>query len=109
MRLELRPVLELTGLPDGELEDLMLAAGEAATNAVEHAGMRTRPFLDVCADVGEARARIVIQDHGRWRPPTVGGDRGRGLQMIGVLTEATLTVGSRGTTVVLCNRRGDSR
>lgn len=108
MRLELRPVLELTGLPDGELEDLILAAGEAAANAVEHAGLPGMLFFDVLAEVGEARARIVIQDHGRWRTPSAGGDRGRGLQMIGGLAESTLTVGSRGTTVVLCNLPGSS-
>jgi anti-sigma regulatory factor (Ser/Thr protein kinase) len=109
MRLELRPVLDLTGLPDDELDDLVMAAGEAAANAVEHSRLPALPFFDVCTEVGEHRARIVIQDHGRWRTPTTGGDRGRGLQMIGVLADATLTVGSRGTTVVLCNRPGSSR
>jgi hypothetical protein len=64
------------------------------------------PVFDVSAEVGERRARIMIQDHGRWRTPTPGGDRGRGLQMIRVLADATLTVGSRGTTVVLHNRPG---
>jgi anti-sigma regulatory factor (Ser/Thr protein kinase) len=106
MRVELRPVLDLTGLPDVELDDLVLAAGEAATNAVEHARSPTLPFFDVCTEVGERRARIVIQDHGRWRTPTTGGDRGRGLRMMGVLADATLTVGPRGTTVVLCNHVG---
>jgi anti-sigma regulatory factor (Ser/Thr protein kinase) len=109
MRLELRPVLGMTGLPDDEREDLILAAGEAASNAVEHAGFSTLPFFDVLAKVGEDRARIVIQDHGRWRTPTAGGHRGRGLQMIGVLADATLTVGAWGTTVVLCNRPRSSR
>jgi sporulation protein YlmC with PRC-barrel domain len=106
MRLELRPLLDMTGLPDDELEDLILAAGEAANNAVEHAIFPSLPFFDVLTEVGEHRARIVIQDHGRWRRPTGGGYRGRGLQMIGLLADATLTVGSPGTTVVLRNRQG---
>ncbi len=109
MRLQLRPVLDLTGLPDDELDDLVLAAGEAAANAVEHARWPALPFFDVCTEVGERRARIVIQDHGRWRMAAAPGDRGRGLQMIGVLADATLTVGSGGTTVVLCNRLGAAR
>ena len=108
MRLELRPLLDLTGLPDDELEDLILAAGEAATNAIEHARVPTLPFFDVLTEVGEHRARIVVQDHGRWRTPTAGGHRGRGLRMIGLLADATLTVGARGTTVVLRNRPGSS-
>jgi anti-sigma regulatory factor (Ser/Thr protein kinase) len=109
MRVELRPILDLTGLPDDDVDDLVLAAGEAATNAVEHARLPTLPFFDVSTEVGEHRARIMIQDHGRWRTPSAGGDRGRGLAMIGVLTDATLTVASQGTTVVLCNRPGATR
>jgi anti-sigma regulatory factor (Ser/Thr protein kinase) len=106
MRLELRPLLDLTGLPDDQVQDLILAAGEAAANAVEHARDPAPPCFDVLTEVGEAAARIVIQDHGRWRAPTAAGDRGRGLQMIGRLADATLTVGPQGTTVVLRNRAG---
>jgi anti-sigma regulatory factor (Ser/Thr protein kinase) len=109
MRLGLRPLLDMTGLPDDELDDLVLAAGEAATNAVEHARSPRLPFVDVSTEVGAAQARIVVQDHGRWRAATVEGDRGRGLQMMGVLADATLTVGALGTTVVLCNRSRPSR
>ncbi len=108
MRLELRPLLDLTGLPDDELEDLILAAGEAGANAVEHAHQPALPFFDVLTEVGQHRVRITIQDHGRWRTPIAGGHRGRGLQMIGLLAAATLTVGARGTTVVLRNRPGPS-
>jgi len=106
MRLELAPVLDLAGLPREEVDDLVLAAGEAASNAVEHAESPVLPFFDVLTEVGAERARIVVQDHGRWRAPTFEGERGRGLQMIGVLADATLTVGTRGTTVVLHNHRG---
>jgi anti-sigma regulatory factor (Ser/Thr protein kinase) len=104
MRLAVRPLLDLTGLPHDELDDLVLATAEAASNAIEHATVPELPFFDVCTEVAEVRARIVVQDHGRWRTPTAGGDRGRGLQMVGMLADATLTVGARGTTVVLRNR-----
>jgi anti-sigma regulatory factor (Ser/Thr protein kinase) len=108
MRLELRPLLDLTGLPDDELQDLISAAEEAAANAVEHARLPAPPCFDVLTEVGDAWARIVIQDHGRWRAPAQGGGRGRGLYLMGVLAEATLTVGPGGTTVVLRNRPGSS-
>ena len=65
MRLELRAVLDMSGLPDDELEDLILAAGEAGANAVEHARLPSLPFFDVLTEVGEHWARIVVQDHGR--------------------------------------------
>ena len=108
MRLELRPLLHSTGLPDDQLEDLILAAGEAAANAVEHARLPTLPFFDVLTEVGEDWALIVIQDHGRWGLRTAAGGRGRGLLMISLLADATLTVGPRGATVVLRSRPGSS-
>jgi hypothetical protein len=52
MRLELRPLLDMSGLPDDELEDLVLAAGEAGANAVEHARPPALPFFDVLTEVG---------------------------------------------------------
>jgi anti-sigma regulatory factor (Ser/Thr protein kinase) len=106
MRPELRTLLDLSRLPHERIDDLILAACEAAANAVEHARLPALPYFDVLSEVGEGWARIVVQDHGGWRAPTVGGDRGRGLQMMGVLADATLTVGARGTTVVLRSRTG---
>jgi anti-sigma regulatory factor (Ser/Thr protein kinase) len=108
MRVELHPFLDMTGLPEDELDDLVLAASEAAANAVEHVRFSTLPFFDVLTEVGEDRVRIVVQDHGSWRTPTAGGHRGRGLQMMGALADATLTIGSGRTTVVRGNRRRET-
>jgi anti-sigma regulatory factor (Ser/Thr protein kinase) len=108
MRRELRGLLDLSGLPDDEVDDLLMAAGEAAANSVEHAGPAELPFFDVLGEVGERRARIVVQDHGRWSEPSGDGNRGRGLLMISVLADASLTVGAEGTTVVLRNHAAAS-
>jgi anti-sigma regulatory factor (Ser/Thr protein kinase) len=108
MRQELRPVLDMTGLPADDLDDLVLAASEAAANAVERARLSTEPYFDVLTEVGEGRAAVMVEDHGRWRAPVPGGDRNHGLYLIGVLAEATLTVGARGTTVVLRSRPAPS-
>jgi anti-sigma regulatory factor (Ser/Thr protein kinase) len=104
MRVELRPLLATTGLPADDLDDLVLAASEAAANAVEHARPTDRPYFDVLTEVGAEWAGILIQDHGRWRAASGGVDRGRGLYLMSVLADATLTVGKRGTTVVLRTR-----
>ena len=104
MRLELRPLLDITGLAADELDDLALAASEAAANAVDHAGFSDRRYFDVLSEVGEDWAGILIQDHGRWRPSSGGGDRGRGLHMMSALADTTITTGARGTTVLLRNR-----
>ena len=108
MRLELRPLLDTTGLPADDVDDLILAASEAAANAVEHARLSAQPYFDVLTEVGEDSAGILIQDHGRWRAPSGEDDRGRGLYLMGVLADATLSVGARGTTVLLRNRPAPS-
>ena len=106
MRRQLRAFLDDTGLSDDEREDLVLAACEAATNAVEHAQQPTEPFFDVCAEITDGLLTIVVQDHGQWREPTSSQYRGRGLAMMCILADTTVTSRTHGTTVTLRNHRG---
>jgi anti-sigma regulatory factor (Ser/Thr protein kinase) len=104
MRHELRPFLEQSGLSPHEVEDLLLAACEAAANGIEHAQHPAEPFFDVQADIDGPRVRIVVRDYGRWTPgPTDGVNRGRGLHMMTMLAVVSLTSGPLGTTVTLSN------
>ena len=104
MRQELRGFLADTSLSDDEIEDLLLAASEAANNAVEHAQEPTEPFFDVCTEVNDGDVTIVIQDHGGWRQPTSPSDRGRGLAMMRALADTTVTARSNGTVVTIRSR-----
>ena len=47
--------------------DLLLAACEAATNAIEHAQEPSEPFIDVTRRPGRRRSRISVRDYGQWR------------------------------------------
>ena len=104
MRRELRGFLDATALSADAIEDLVLAASEAANNAIEHAQQPTKPFFDVCAVVDDGAVTIVIRDHGGWRQPTSPSIRGRGLAMMGALADTTVTAGSHGTTVTIRSR-----
>jgi anti-sigma regulatory factor (Ser/Thr protein kinase) len=108
MRREVRPLLASTDLPTDDLDDLLLAASEAADDAVEHADRSDRRYFDVLAEVGENRAGILIQDHGHWRAPSRAAERGRRMYLMGSLADTTLSVGARGSTVLLRNRRAPS-
>ena len=52
--------------------NLVLAAGEAAANGVEHARHPTEPFFDVQAEIEGHSVRIVVRDYGRWTTPIIG-------------------------------------
>jgi anti-sigma regulatory factor (Ser/Thr protein kinase) len=105
MRRGLRAFLVDTGLSDDDLEDLVLAACEAATNAVEHAQHPTEPFFDAFIEIDEEVVTIVIRDHGEWQQPTPDPHRGRGLAMMRVLADTTMSTCADGTTVTIRSRR----
>jgi anti-sigma regulatory factor (Ser/Thr protein kinase) len=104
MRRELRSFLTGSRLPDAEIDDLVLAASEAAANGVEHARDPSEPFFDVLAEIDRRRVRIVVRDYGRWATGRHDDQaRGRGLRMMSLLAVVSLTSGPLGTTVTLRN------
>lgn len=102
MRWWLRAFLGQTcGLSAQEIDDLVLAACEAANNAVEHAQQPTEPFFNVDTEIDAGAVTIVIQDHGQWRHPPSSGERGRGLPMMRALADTTIAASINGTTVTI--------
>jgi anti-sigma regulatory factor (Ser/Thr protein kinase) len=105
LRRELCAFLGATGLSDDAFYDLILAVSEAASNAVDHPQHSTEPFFDVAAEIDGEAVTIVVQDHGRWLEPTPSSCRGRGLAMMRVLADTTVTAGTHGTMVTIRNHR----
>jgi anti-sigma regulatory factor (Ser/Thr protein kinase) len=105
LRRELTAFLGGTGLCDDAFYDLLLAVSEAASNAVDHPQHSTEPFFDVAAEIDGEAVTVVVQDHGRWLEPTPSPCRGRGLAMMRVLADTTVTAGTHGTVVTIRNRR----
>ncbi|MEV0355076.1 ATP-binding protein [Nocardia sp. NPDC050697] len=91
--------------------DLLLAAGEACANAIEHGHAGDRQPIRLEAIVARGVISIGISDHGHWvtRPAAPDSERGRveslrgrGLHMIRALVdESRVTVLDSGTTVTL--------
>jgi anti-sigma regulatory factor (Ser/Thr protein kinase) len=104
LRRGLNDFLREAELTDDERYDLLLAACEAASNAIEHAGNPSEPFFDVLTEIGDAGVTIVVCDHGQWREAPAGTYRGRGLAMMRVLVDATVDARPQGTTVTLRSR-----
>ena len=104
MRRGLRAFVADSDLSEDEREDLVLAACEAGTNAVEHAQQPTEPFFEVSSDVDDEQVTVVVQDHGGWQQPTSPSYRGRGLAMMRALVNTTVTTRPDGTTVTMRSR-----
>ena len=97
MRALLRRWLRHVEGSDEEITEVLTACGEAATNAIEHAGAGT-PF-ELSGQVDGRRVEICVRDFGAWRSPREG-DRGRGLSLMRALMDAVDVVpGPEGTTV----------
>jgi anti-sigma regulatory factor (Ser/Thr protein kinase) len=104
LRRGLRAWLETAGVDDDHLYDLLLAACEAATNAIEHAQDPTESFFDVTAWFGDGHVRIAVRDYGQWRERVPSMDRGRGSTLMSAVGEIIATPSPEGTTVLISSR-----
>ena len=97
VRGELRTWLRTLGATDAEASDVLVAAGEACENAIEHSGSRTFAIQARRQDDG---AEIVVRDHGRWSDEPPEEDRGRGLALIEALVDRVEIVSDKDGTEV---------
>jgi anti-sigma regulatory factor (Ser/Thr protein kinase) len=109
LRRGLHAFLQGTSLSGDQIYDLLLAACEAASNAIEHAQHPSEPFVDVLTEVDDGRVSILVRDFGEWREALAGPYRGRGLGMMRALADMSLVSQPGGTTVTLRSRGLDLR
>jgi serine phosphatase RsbU (regulator of sigma subunit)/anti-sigma regulatory factor (Ser/Thr protein kinase) len=76
----LRRWLQENGVSETDVNEVLVAAGEACANVVQHAysGRPDAGDLDVEARLGEHGLEVVVRDQGQWRPAA---DRGGGWGM----------------------------
>ncbi|WP_085232149.1 SpoIIE family protein phosphatase [Mycobacterium conspicuum] len=107
-RMALRSWLKRAGVNAAETMKVLIAAGEAVANAIEH-GHRKNPDctirLDATALVDEVQ--LTIADTGSWKTPqpAVNAHRGRGITLMrGLMHDVTIDPDAAGTTVHLSAR-----
>jgi anti-sigma regulatory factor (Ser/Thr protein kinase) len=101
MRALLRRWLRQASGSEQEIAEVVTACGEAATNAIEHAGSGGGAPFEVSGDVEGGRVSITIRDYGAWRKPREG-DHGRGLSLMRALMDTVEVAPTpEGTTVSL--------
>ena len=99
--------LDQAGATQRDIDDLTLAAAEAAANSIEHAYGLAPGLVELRASTAdEAVATIEISDFGNWRPAR-GTHRGRGLLLMEGLTDGVEVMRTaEGTKVELVRRLG---
>ncbi|MFQ1002125.1 ATP-binding protein [Modestobacter sp. SSW1-42] len=105
LRRALRRLLESAGLDEDQGYDLLLAACEAATNAVEHAQDPIEPFIDVTVEASATGVVITVRDYGQWRERGASMDRGRGSTLMSAFADISAVPSPEGTTVTIRAQR----
>jgi anti-sigma regulatory factor (Ser/Thr protein kinase) len=106
LRRALRGWLSAIGADEDTAADVLLACGEAAANAVEHAFPDDPGELTVQLRLSADRELTVrVADTGRWRRVPAPGDRGRGLPLMHAVMDSVRVEPGEGGTVVTMRRR----
>ncbi|MFE5396182.1 SpoIIE family protein phosphatase [Streptomyces sp. NPDC056568] len=108
VRKALRSWLDQCELPPHMVQNVLVAAGEACANAIEH-GHRDAPgdTVRLRAEALVDDLRLTVADTGRWKAPqpVANSHRGRGVALMRALMhQVTITSGTAGTTVDMHTR-----
>ncbi|MFD5714540.1 SpoIIE family protein phosphatase [Streptomyces pharetrae] len=103
VRKALRSWLDQCDLPPNTVQNVLVAAGEACANAIEH-GHRNAPgeAVRLRAEALVDNLRLTVADSGRWKTPQpeLNTHRGRGVALMrAMMQQVTITPGPSGTTV----------
>jgi PAS domain S-box-containing protein len=101
MRAVLRRWLRYVGGDEQEIAEIVTACGEAATNAIEHAGSGGGSPFEISGHLEDGAVQLTVRDYGTWRAPRPD-DQGRGLSLMRALMDSVqVTPTPEGTTVRL--------
>ncbi|MEU8198440.1 SpoIIE family protein phosphatase [Microbispora amethystogenes] len=108
VRRALRTWLAQCDLPAQTIQNVLVAAGEACANAIEH-GHRDAPgdIVRLRAEAFVDNLRLVVADTGRWKSPKAEENthRGRGVALMrAMMQQVTITPGPSGTIVDMHTR-----
>jgi len=105
MRRRLGRWLDELGATPLERAEIQMASHEACCNSMEHGYAFGDATFELEAAPHDGGVAIVVSDHGGWREPREGGDRGRGLTMMRqLMSDVELDPSAAGTRVAMRRR-----
>ncbi|GIE86012.1 SpoIIE family protein phosphatase [Actinoplanes regularis] len=108
IRAALRGWLERCGVDPAISQNVLIAAGEACANAIEHGNRdHVGGLIRLRAAATADALRLIVTDSGRWRIPSPGDSphRGRGIMLMrAFMSEVRITTGAAGTTIDMQTR-----
>jgi len=105
LRRELRSWLEIQGVAEAEIFDIVLASSEAFANAVEHPLRPAASVIDVEAEVTAHVLRLTVRDYGDWRNARQREQGGMGFPIMRTLMQTVdVASGTEGSTITLRRR-----
>ncbi|MBB2948421.1 PAS domain S-box-containing protein [Actinoplanes lutulentus] len=102
VRTALRGWLERCAIDPVTIQNVLVAAGEACANAIEHGHRDTAGKIQLRAIATAEDLRLTVVDNGRWLTPRPAENpyRGRGLMLMkAFMHHVTVTTGIAGTTI----------
>ena len=105
VRARLRAWLADARVDEDVVFDVVIAAGEACANAIEHPLSRTSGKVSLRAQLQDGEVSVRIRDDGHWREARKRSDRGLGLVLMRDLMDEVDVDASGGGTEVLLRRR----
>jgi PAS domain S-box-containing protein len=105
MRAAVREWLARQGTGEAAIQSVLVACGEACTNAILHPKDPDPRVIELEAEMVDGTIQITVRDFGSWRPPGDRPDRGRGLGLMRAFMESVEVVPGPGGTEVRMRRR----
>ncbi|WP_433041489.1 SpoIIE family protein phosphatase [Dactylosporangium sp. CS-033363] len=106
-RAALRGWLGRAGVGTQMAQQVLVAAGEACANAIEHGHHDSRGWVRMLVRAMGSTLYLTVTDNGQWRPerPVPDPNRGHGLKLMRALMQhVDLQTGATGTTVEMSTR-----
>ena len=103
----LRGWLERCEVSMEQVQKVLVAAGEACTNAIEHGRRRADDTVRLRAEALMDHISVTVADTGRWKAPAPPADRRRGhglLVMRAMMDDVAVTATTAGTTIAMRTR-----